>query len=44
MLVVSATIAVRWLEVIVGTNEQELAIPTPEQLGLGRILDLLKNT
>ena len=46
-LVVSAIIAVRWLEANAGKNEQELAIPTPEQLNkvsLSRNLDLFKTS
>ena len=43
ILMVSAMLAVRWLEANAGTIEQEIAVPTPEQLGkvsLSRELDL----
>ena len=32
ILMVSAMLAVRWLEANAGTTEQEMAVPTPEQL------------
>ena len=32
IVVVSAMLAVRWLEAYADTNEQETAVPTPEQL------------
>ena len=47
ILVVSAMLAVRWLEANGGTTEQEIAVPTPEQLSRVSIikkLDLFKTT
>ena len=32
ILLVSAMLAVRWLEANAGTTEQEMIVPTPEQL------------
>ena len=46
IVVVSSMLAVRWLEGNVGTNEQETAVPTPEQLGnvkMNRNLDLFRS-
>ena len=43
--VVSAMLAVRWLEANVGKTEQEMAVPTPEQLSrvsISKRLDLFK--
>ena len=34
ILVVSAMLAVRWLEATAGTSEHEMAAPTPEQLSI----------
>ena len=47
IVVVSALLAVRWLEANAGTSEQEVAVPTPEQLSnvkLNNNLDLLSTT
>ena len=47
LLVVSANIAVRWLEVNADTSEQEMAVPTLEQLSrvsISKGLDLFKTT
>ena len=47
ILLVSAILAVRWLEANAGTTEQEMAVPTPEQLSkvsLSKILDLFRTT
>ena len=43
----SAMKTVRWLEANAGTNEQEIAVPAPEQLSkvsLSRILDIFNTT
>ena len=37
ILVANAMPAVRWLEANAGTTEQEMAVPTPEQLSRVRI-------
>ena len=45
ILLVSAMLAVRWLEANAGTTEQERAVPSPEQLsrvGLNKRLDLFR--
>ena len=47
IVVVSTMLAVRWLEAIAGTSEQETAVPTPEQLSnvkLNNSLDLFGTT
>ena len=47
IVVVSAMLAVRWLEANAGTSEQETALPTPEQLSkvrMNRNLDLFRTT
>ena len=47
ILVVSAMLAMRWLEANAGTTEQEMAVPTPEQLSrvsLSKKLELFKTT
>ena len=47
ILVVSAMLVVRWLEANAGTTEQEIAVPTLEQLSrvsIIRKLDLFKTT
>ena len=47
ILVVSAMLAVQWLEANAGTSEQETAVPTPEQLSnvkMNRNLDLFRTT
>ena len=47
MMVVRAILAVSWLEANAGTTEQEMAVPTPEQLSRVSIsarLDLFKTT
>ena len=47
IMVVSAMLAVRWLEANAGTSEQETAVPTPEQLSnvkMNRNLDLFRTT
>ena len=47
ILLVSAMLAVRWLEAIAGKTEQDMAAPTPEQLSrvsLSKRLDLFRNT
>ena len=47
ILVVSAMLAVRWLETNADTSEQETAVPTPEQLSnvkLNNNLDLFRTT
>ena len=47
IVVVSAMLAVRWLEANSGTSEQETAVPTPEQLSnvkMNRNLDLFRTT
>ena len=47
IVVVSAMLAVRWLEANPGTSEQETAVRTPEQLSnvkTNRNLDLLRTT
>ena len=47
IVVVSAMLAVRWLEANAGTSEQETAVPTPEQLSnvkMNRNLDLFRTT
>ena len=47
IVVVSAMLAVRWLEANAGTSEQETAMPTPEQLSnvkMNRSLDLFRTT
>ena len=47
ILLVSNMLAVKWLETNAGTTEQELAVPTPEQLSrvsISRRLDLFKTT
>ena len=47
ILLVSAMLAVRWLEANAGTTEQEMAVPTPEQLSrvsLSKRLDLFRTT
>ena len=47
VLVVSAMIAVRWLEANAGTSEQEMDIPTPKQLNsvnFNNELDFFKTT
>ena len=47
IMVVSAMLAVRWLEANAGTTEQEMAVPTPEQLSrvsISKRLDLFKTT
>ena len=47
IVVVSAMLAVRWLEANAGTGEQETAVPTPEQLSnvkMNRSLDLFRTT
>ena len=45
ILVVSTMFAVKWLEANAGTNDQEMAVPTPEQLSkvsVSKKLDLFK--
>ena len=45
ILVVSAILAMRWLEANAGTTEEEMAVPTPEQLSKVSVsgkLDLFK--
>ena len=40
-------LAVRWLEANAGSTEQEIAVPTPEQLSrvsISKILDMSKTT
>ena len=47
IVVVSAMLAVRWLEANAGTSEQETAMPTPEQLSnvkMNRNLDIFRTT
>ena len=47
IVVVSAMLAVRWLEANAGTSEQETTVPTPEQLSsvkLNNNLDLFRTT
>ena len=47
ILVVSAMLTVNWLGPIAATNEQEMALPTPEQLckqSFSRKLDMFKAT
>ena len=47
IVVVSAMMAVRWLEANAGTSEQKTAVPTPEQLSnveMNRSLDLFRTT
>ena len=47
IVVVSAMLAVRWLEANANTSEQETAVPTPEQLSnvkMSRELDLFRTT
>ena len=47
IVVVSAMLAVRWLEANADTSEQETAVPTPEQLSnvkINRSLDLFRTT
>ena len=47
ILVVNAMLAVKWLEDNTGTSEQEMAVPTPEQLSkvsVSRKLDLFGQT
>ena len=47
IVVVSAMLAVRWLEANADTSEQETAVPTPEQLSnvkMSRELDLFRTT
>ena len=47
ILVVSAMLTVRWLEANAGTTEQEMAVPTPEQLNrvsLSKVLDFFWTT
>ena len=47
IMVVSAMLAVRWLEANADTSEQETAVPTPEQLSnvnMSRELDLFRTT
>ena len=47
IVVVSAMLAVRWLEANADTNDQETAVPTPEQLSnvkMSRELDLFRTT
>ena len=44
ILVFSAVLAVRWLEANAGMTEQEMAVPTPEQLSLSKKLDLFKTS
>ena len=47
IVVVSAMLAVRWLEANADTSEQETAVPTPEQLSnvkMSRNLDLFRTT
>ena len=47
IVVVSAMLAVRWLEANAETSEQETAVPTPEQLSnvkMSRELDLFRTT
>ena len=47
IVVVSAMLAVRWLEADADTSEQETAVPTPEQLSnvkMSRKLDLFRTT
>ena len=47
ILLVSTMLAVRWLEANAGTIEQEMDVPTPEQLGrvsLSKRLDLFRTT
>ena len=47
IVVVMAMLAVRWLEANAGTNEQETAVPTPEQLSnvkMNSNLDLFRTT
>ena len=47
IVVVSAMLAVRWLEANADTSEQETALPTPEQLSnvkMSRELDLFRTT
>ena len=47
IVVVSAMLAVRWLEINAGTSKQETAVPTPEQLSNVKMknnLDLFTNT
>ena len=47
IVVFSAMLAVRWLEVNAGTSGQEMAVPTPEQLSnvkMNRNLDLFRTT
>ena len=47
IVVVSAMLAIRWLEANAGTSEQETAVPTPEHLSnvkLNNNLDLFRTT
>ena len=47
ILVVGAMLAVKWFEAYAGTSEQEMAVPTPEQLNkvsVSKDLDLFKTT
>ena len=47
IVMVSAMLAVRWLEANAGTSEQETAVPTPEQLSnvkMNHDLDLFRTT
>ena len=47
ILVVNAMLAVRWLEANAGITEQEIAMPTPEQLSrvsISKRLDLFETT
>ena len=47
ILFVSTMLAVRWLDANAGTTEQEMAVPTPEQLSrvsLSKRLDLFRTT
>ena len=47
IVVVSAMLAVRWLEANADTSEQETAVPTPEQLSnvkMSRKLDVFRTT
>ena len=47
IVVISAMLAVRWLEANAGTREQETAVPTPDQLSnvkMNRNLDLFRTT
>ena len=47
ILVVSAILAMRWLEANAGMTEEKMAVPTPEQLSKVSVsgkLDLFKTT